>query len=149
MAVIWFIVSSSELNPKKKDFCAVLLRDEPHMHTHAHEHAHAGLLTPGKEEEEEVEEERTVIMNAMCPWHTQKDSARARARPTVVWKLPYMLEYEARLKESWIGGNPGTPQTESSGTQMSTWGRPLLDAAPAQRVLIVCVVPSLLWTLVS
>lgn len=85
MAVIWFMVSSSELN-EKKDFCAVLLRDEPHMHTHTHEHAHAGLLTPGKEEE--VEEERTVIINAMCPWHTQKDSARARARPTVFWKLP-------------------------------------------------------------
>lgn len=52
------------------------------MHTHTHEYAHAGLLTPGKEEEEE-EEERIAVINAMCPWHTQKDSARATARPIV------------------------------------------------------------------
>lgn len=50
------------------NFCAVLLRVEPHMHAHAHEHTHAGLLTPGKEEEEE---ERITVGNAMCPWHTQ------------------------------------------------------------------------------
>lgn len=60
-----------------------------------------------------------------------------------------MLEYVARLKQRWIGGNPGTPQTESSGTKMFTWGLPFLDCSPVQRVLIVCVVPSLLWMLVS
>lgn len=57
-----------------------------------------------------------------------------------------MLEYVARLKERWIGGNPGTPQTPH---QVQKCPLPFLDTAPVQRVLIVCVVPSLLWMLVS
>lgn len=76
------------------NFCAVPLRVEPHMHAHTHEHTHAGLLTPGKEEEEE---ERITVGNVMCPWHTQ-DSARPMCP----------MEYRACFKERRVGGNPGS-----------------------------------------
>lgn len=84
------------------NFCAVLLRVEPHMHAHTHEHTHAGLLTPGKEEEE-----RITVGNVMCPWHTQ-DSARPMCP----------MEYIACFKERRVGGNPETPRIESWGKEM-------------------------------